>query len=107
MKYTVRKGLETPCKIRGFLSSDYWILVGALSSVAILFTLGLRSGIYSGNWNLSIMTAVAGIVVIPSLIRRFRKNARSKKFDETKHEHTISNFELSRTIRKNEDRRSI
>lgn len=100
MKYTVRKGLESPCKIRGFLSSDYWILVGTLSSAAILFTLGLRSGIISGNWNLSMITLATAIIVIPLLVRRFRRNARSRKFDETRHEHTISNFELSRIIRK-------
>lgn len=100
MKHSFRKGLESPCKIRGFLSTDYWILVAALSGAFILFILGLRSGIMVGNWSTCIMTIICSIVLFPILIRKFRKNAKSKKFDEIKKEYTISNFQLSHTIRK-------
>ncbi|WP_304326650.1 hypothetical protein [Phocaeicola plebeius] len=107
MKYTIRKGLESPCKIRGFLSTDYWILVAAGAASIILFVLGVRSGIISGNWSTCIMTIICSFALFPILIRKFRKNAKSKKFDEIKKEYTISNFQLSHTIRKNENRRSI
>lgn len=100
MKHTIRKGLESPCKIRGFLSSDYWILVGVLSGAIILFVLGIRSGITAGNWSTCIMTLVSTAAIIPILVRKFRKNARNKKFDEIKREYTISNFHLNHTIRK-------
>jgi hypothetical protein len=107
MKYTIRKGLESPCKIRGFLSIDYWILIAALSGTVILFVLGMRSGIMAGDWSTCIITLTCSIIVLPILVRRFRRNARSKKFDEIKKEYTISNFQISHTIRKNENRRSI
>lgn len=107
MKHSFRKGLESPCKIRGFLSTDYWILVAALSGAIILFILGIRSGIMLGDWSTCTMTLICSIVVFPVLVKKFRKNARNKKFDEIKKEYTISNFQLSHTIRKNENRRSI
>lgn len=107
MNHNIRKGLESPCKIRGFLSTDYWILVASLSGAVILFVLGIRSGIMAGDWSICIMTLICSIIILPILINKFRKNARNKKFDETKKEYTISNFQLSHTIRKNENRRSI
>lgn len=104
MKYTIRKGLESPCKIRGFLSTDYWILVAALSGAVILFILGIRSGIMAGDWSTCIMTPIFSTIAFPVLVKKFRKNAKSKKFDEIKKEYTISNFQLSHTIRKNENK---
>lgn len=37
MRYKVRKGLESPCMIRGLLSGDYWIFVGCCSAAFVLF----------------------------------------------------------------------
>lgn len=100
MKYTIRKGLESPCKIRGFLSSDYWILVAIIAAIIILFVLGLRSGIMNGDWNLSIIAFIGAITIIPIMVTKFKKNVRNRKFDEIKREFTISNFQLNHTIRK-------
>lgn len=104
MKYTIRKGLESPCKIKGFLSTDYWILVSVASACIVLLILGLRSGIINKNWDTCTLTVIGSMVIIPILIRKFKKNARNKKFDEIKKEYTISNFDLNHTIRKNENR---
>ena len=41
MRYKVRKGLESPCMIRGLLSGDYWIFVGCCSAAFVLFFLGI------------------------------------------------------------------
>lgn len=98
MKYTIRKGLETPCKIRGLLSYDYWMLVGALGGYAILAILGLRNGIISGEWNMLLLSILLCISTIPVLYRKFKKNARIKKFDETRREFTISNFEITKIL---------
>ena len=35
--YRIRKGLESPCMIRGLLSGDYWIFVGCCSAAFVLF----------------------------------------------------------------------
>ena len=107
MKYTIRKGLESPCKIWGFLSSDYWILVAIIAAIIILFVLGLRSGIMNGDWNLSIIAFIGAITIIPIMVTKFKKNVRNRKFDEIKREFTISNFQLNHTIRINENKRSI
>lgn len=107
MKYTIRKGLESPCKIRGFLSSDYWILVSVSSGCIILLLLGLRSGIMTGDWSLCFLSIIGFLTAIPLLINKFRKNARSRKFDETKKEFTVSNFHLNKIIHNNESRRSL
>ncbi len=98
MKYTIRKGLETPCKIRGLLSYDYWMLVGALGGYAILAILGLRNGIISGEWNMLLLSILLCISTIPVLYKKFKKNARIKKFDETRREFTISNFEITKIL---------
>lgn len=45
MRYRIRKGLESPCMIRGLLSGDYWIFVGCCSAAFVLFFLGIRAGI--------------------------------------------------------------
>lgn len=78
MKYNFRKGLESPCKIRGFLSTDYWILVAALSGAIILFILGIRSGIMAGDWNICIMTLICSIIVFPVLVKKFRKTQETR-----------------------------
>ena len=49
MRYTVRKGLESPCMIRGFLSSDYWIFVGCCAAALVLLFLSVRTGIMTGT----------------------------------------------------------
>ena len=49
MKYTIRKGLESPCMIRGFLSSDYWIFVGCCAAALILLFLSVRIGIMDSD----------------------------------------------------------
>lgn len=107
MRYIVRKGLESPCKIRGFLSSDYWLLIGILGAFIVLFILGIRSGIMSGDWNICLVSIIGAITVVPIVVRKFRKNARSKKFDEIKQELTVSNFLLNKIIRKHENRRGL
>ena len=55
MKYTIRKGLESPCMIRGFLSSDYWIFVGCCAAALILLFLSVRTGIMTGDWTLTLL----------------------------------------------------
>ena len=55
MKYTVRKGLESPCTIRGMLARDYWVFMGLCALLALMGFMGLRSGISSGNWQLLLL----------------------------------------------------
>ena len=100
MEYKIRKGLETKCQIKGMLSSDYWILVGFASAVTILFLLGIRTGVLSGDWNQSLLMIVLLVVGMPLLIHKFREKARNKKFDEKKAAITISNMPIYKTLTK-------
>ena len=59
MRYTVRKGLESPCMIRGFLSSDYWIFVGCCAAALVLLFLSVRTGIMTGDWTLTLLVLSA------------------------------------------------
>ena len=98
MRYKVRKGLESPCMIRGLLSGDYWIFVGCCSAAFVLFFLGIRAGISAGNWTL------------PLLLYKLKKKARPQKFKETGKEINISNLDINRVLTKkehNEIRRGI
>ncbi|MCS3016058.1 hypothetical protein NXU95_03135 [Phocaeicola vulgatus] len=61
MRYRIRKGLESPCMIRGLLSGDYWIFVGCCSAAFVLFFLGIRAGISAGNWNLPVLVLVISL----------------------------------------------
>ena len=51
MRYRIRKGLESPCMIRGLLSGDYWIFVGCCSAAFVLFFLGIRAVIHQMRQN--------------------------------------------------------
>lgn len=104
MKYTIRKGLESPCKIRGLLSTDYWLMVAWLSSMLIMLFLSIRSGFTGGNWDLFLLITIISITVTPFLYCRLKGRARERKFDERKQEITISNLTVFKTIMKNEKR---
>lgn len=96
MKLKYRKGFESPCKIKGFLSTDYWILVGCISAELILLFLSLRTGITTGNWNNMFMIILLGVIGIPILSFRLKQKARNKKFDEVKCDIYISNLDISK-----------
>lgn len=98
MKVKYRKGFESPCKIRGFLSTDYWIFVGSVSAEVILLFLSFRTGITSGNWNNIILFALIGIIGLPLLYYKLKQKARLKKFDEQKISLYISNLEISKKL---------
>lgn len=73
MRYKVRKGLESPCMIRGLLSGDYWIFVGCCSAAFVLFFLGIRAGISAGNWNLPVLVLVISLPTLPLLLYKLKK----------------------------------
>lgn len=98
MKLKYRKGFESPCKIRGFLSTDYWILVGCISAELILLFLSIRKGITTGSWNSTFMIILLGVIGIPILSYRLRQKARNKKFDENKCDIYISNLDISKKL---------
>lgn len=100
MNYRIRKGLETPCKIKGFLSTDYWLLVGWLSLLLILFFLGIRSGIMSSQWDSFFQVILLGACITPILFVKLRNRARSKKYDEIRKDLIISNLSLFKRIQK-------
>ena len=96
MRYKVRKGLESPCMIRGLLSGDYWIFVGCCSA--------------AGHWNLPVLVLVISLSTLPLLLYKLKKKARPKKFKETGKEINISNLDINRVLTKkehNEIRRGI
>ena len=100
MKYTIRKGLESPCMIRGFLSSDYWIFVGCCAAALILLFLSVRIGIMDSDWTQALLV----------LRHKLRKKAQSTKFRESKYGMTVSNLIINRQLLKkkqDERRRSI
>lgn len=78
MRYKVRKGLESPCMIRGLLSGDYWIFVGCCSAAFVLFFLGIRAGISAGNWNLPVLVLVISLPTLPLLLYKLKKKADPK-----------------------------
>ncbi|KAB6476698.1 hypothetical protein GAZ06_13200 [Phocaeicola vulgatus] len=110
MRYRIRKGLESPCMIRGLLSGDYWIFVGCCSAAFILFFLGIRAGISAGNWNLPVLVLVISLPTLPLLLYKLKRKARPQKFKETGKEINISNLDINRVLTKkehNEIRRGI
>lgn len=110
MRYKVRKGLESPCMIRGLLSGDYWIFVGCCSAAFVLFFLGIRAGISAGNWNLPVLVLVISLPTLPLFLYKLKKKARPQKFKETGKEINISNLDINRVLTKkehNEIRRGI
>lgn len=98
MKLKYRKGFESPCKIRGFLSTDYWILVGSISAELILLFLTFRSAITTGDWSNLFLIIVLGVIGIPILSYKLKQKARSKKFDENKCDIYISNLDISKKL---------
>lgn len=78
MRYKVRKGLESPCMIRGLLSGDYWIFVGCCSAAFVLFFLGIRAGISAGNWNLPVLVLVISLPTLPLLLYKLKKSSGPK-----------------------------
>lgn len=98
MKYTVRKGLESPCTIRGMLARDYWVFMGLCALLALMGFMGLRSGISSGNWQLLLLCLVGAPVLLPTVYIKLRRKARSKKFDISKTETSLSNLPLRRLL---------
>jgi len=110
MRYTVRKGLESPCMIRGFLSSDYWIFVGCCAATLVLLFLSVRTGIMTGDWTLTLLVLLVSLPLLPALAYRFRKKARPTKFRKSKYGITVSNLTINRQLLKkkqDERRRSI
>lgn len=79
MRYKVRKGLESPCMIRGLLSGDYWIFVGCCSAAFVLFFLGIRAGISAGNWNLPVLVLVISLPTLPLLLYKLKKKGTTPK----------------------------
>ncbi|KAB3671068.1 hypothetical protein HKQ52_17970 [Bacteroides vulgatus] len=110
MRYRIRKGLESPCMIRGLLSGDYWIFVGCCSAAFVLFFLGIRAGISAGNWNLPVLVLVISLPTLPLLLYKLKRKARPQKFKDTGKEINISNLDINRVLTKkehNEIRRGI
>ncbi len=79
MRYRIRKGLESPCMIRGLLSGDYWIFVGCCSAAFVLFFLGIRAGISAGNWNLPVLVLVISLPTLPLLLYKPEKKGTAPK----------------------------
>lgn len=79
MRYRIRKGLESPCMIRGLLSGDYWIFVGCCSAAFVLFFLGIRAGISAGNWNLPVLVLVISLPTLPLLLYKLKKKGTAPK----------------------------
>ena len=100
MRYRIRKGLESPCMIRGLLSGDYWIFVGCCSAAFVLFFLGIRAGISAGNWNLPVLVLVISLPTLPLLLYKLKRKARPQKFKETGKEINISNLDINRVLSK-------
>lgn len=100
MRYRIRKGLESPCMIRGLLSGDYWIFVGCCSAAFVLFFLGIRAGISAGNWNLPVLVLVISLPTLPLLLYKLKRKARPQKFKETGKEINISNLDINRVLTK-------
>lgn len=94
MKHTVRKGLESPCTIRGMLVRDYWVFMALCAGAALLGVMGLRAGVVSGNWKLLGLAAAVSATGLPVLYFRFLKNARPAKFRTARRELTISNLDF-------------
>lgn len=109
MRHKIRKGLETPCMIKGLLSSDYWMFVGIAAATLILGVLGVRSGFSGGSWMLALAAGVFAVTGLPVIRKKFKEKARPKKFDTPKKEITISNLFIHRKLngRHYENRRSI
>lgn len=108
MRYKIRKGLESPCMIRGFLSSDYWIFVGCCGGALVLLFLSIRSGITTGGWDRTLLVLLVSLAGLPALRHKLKKKARPTKFRESGHGMTVSYLSLNRRIpRKNERRRTI
>lgn len=100
MTFKIRKGLEAPCKIKGLLSTDYWLMTGWLSAMAILLFLGVRSGFTSGEWSQCMHVILITAVGTPLIYKKLKGKARSRKYDEVKRDITISNLHLFKTIRR-------
>ena len=106
MRYTVRKGLESPCMIRGFLSSDYWIFVGCCAAALVLLFLSVRTGIMTGDWTLTLLFVTVSLPLLPVLGHKLRKKARPTKFRESKYGMTVSNLTINRQLlKKKQDER--
>jgi len=102
MRYKIRKGLESPCMIRGLLSGDYWIFVGCCAAAIILFFLGIRAGISAGSWALFQLTLVLSLPGLPAMLYMLKKKARPTKFRETRYGMNVSNLEINRILIKKE-----
>ncbi len=107
MRYRIRKGLESPCMIRGLLSGDYWIFVGCCSAAFVLFFLGIRAGISAGNWNLPVLVLVISLPTLPLLLYKLKRKARPQKFKETGKEINISNLDINRVLTKKKEHNEI
>ena len=106
MRYTVRKGLESPCMIRGFLSSDHWIFVGCCAAALILLFLSVRIGIMDSDWTQALLVLFVSLLVLPVLRHKLRKKARPTKFRESKYGMTVSNLTINRQLlKKKQDER--
>ena len=98
MKHTVYKGLESPCMIKGFLSTDYWMYVGCLGAAVIFIVLSLRSSFQTGEWDQFLLIAACCIVVLPIIRHQLKKKARPMKFSEKKEVITINNFSITKIL---------
>ncbi len=98
MKHTVYKGLESPCMIKGFLSTDYWMYIGCCGAAVIFIVLTLRSAFTTGVWEQFYFTVLTALLVLPIIRHHLKKRARSTKFEEKKQVHTINNFSITKLL---------
>ena len=98
MKHTVYKGLESPCMIKGFLSTDYWMYVGCSGAALIFIVLSLRSSFTTGNWEQFFLIVICSAIILPIIRHRLKKRAKSTKFVEKKNVMTINNFSITKLL---------
>lgn len=99
MDYKVRKGIESPCKIRGLLVQDFYRMLGYCGFAAALLLLEVRSWLEdsTGAGELLVMfllLAAGGLL----LLRKFNKNASRKKYRPPYWEKTVTNRSVRSTL---------
>ena len=95
MDYKVRKGVETPCKIQGFLVRDFYILLAYSVVTGTTLLLEVKSW-FENTESLQgvLLVALFLFVGFAFLVRKFTKNAKKKKYKTNKESYTLSNRSL-------------
>lgn len=101
MDYKVRKGIETPCKIRGLLVHDFYLMLGYCGFAAALLLLEVKSRLEdsTGTGELTVIFLLAAVVGF-LLFRKFDRNASRKKYRPPYWERTVTNRNVRNTLMK-------